>query len=37
LTYDGFQESNNLARINEFAELIRFCNKDDGKAGVTAK
>jgi predicted nucleotide-binding protein (sugar kinase/HSP70/actin superfamily) len=37
LTYDGFQESNNLARINEFAELIRFCNKDDVKAAVTAK
>lgn len=30
LTYDGFQESNNLARINEFAELIKFCNKDNG-------
>jgi predicted nucleotide-binding protein (sugar kinase/HSP70/actin superfamily) len=25
LTYDGFQESNNLARINEFAELVKFC------------
>ena len=27
LTYDGFQESNNLARINEFAEIVKFCNK----------
>ena len=24
LTYDGFQESNNLARINEFAELVQI-------------
>jgi predicted nucleotide-binding protein (sugar kinase/HSP70/actin superfamily) len=29
LTYDGFQESTNLARINEFAELVRFCQKDE--------
>jgi hypothetical protein len=28
LTYDGFQETNNLTRINEFAELVRFCGKD---------
>ncbi len=27
LTYDGFMESNNSARINELAELIRFCSK----------
>jgi predicted nucleotide-binding protein (sugar kinase/HSP70/actin superfamily) len=27
LTYDGFQETNNLDRINNFAEIIRFCNK----------
>ncbi len=27
LTYDGFMETNNSARINEFAELIRFCRK----------
>ena len=26
LTYDGFPESNNLARINDFAELVRFCS-----------
>jgi predicted nucleotide-binding protein (sugar kinase/HSP70/actin superfamily) len=28
LTYDGFLEINNLARINEFAELIKFCNRE---------
>jgi len=26
LTYDGFQESNNFGRINEFAEIVRFCD-----------
>ncbi|MBE0431090.1 MAG: hypothetical protein IBX67_04610 [Dehalococcoidia bacterium] len=25
LTYDGFAESTNLTRINNFAEIIRFC------------
>jgi len=25
LTYDGFLETNNAIRINEFAELVRFC------------
>jgi predicted nucleotide-binding protein (sugar kinase/HSP70/actin superfamily) len=29
LTYDGFQESNNLTRINEFAELVKFCNRNN--------
>ena len=28
LTYDGFQETNNLARIHEFAELVKFYNRD---------
>ncbi len=28
LTYDGFLESNNLARINSFAEVIKFCSKE---------
>ncbi|MDO8567185.1 MAG: acyl-CoA dehydratase activase-related protein, partial [Dehalococcoidales bacterium] len=28
LTYDGFLETNNSARINEFAELVRFCSKE---------
>jgi predicted CoA-substrate-specific enzyme activase len=27
LTYDGFMETNNLAKINSFAEIIRYCNK----------
>jgi predicted nucleotide-binding protein (sugar kinase/HSP70/actin superfamily) len=30
LTYDGFLESTNLERINNFAEIIRFCS--EGKA-----
>jgi predicted nucleotide-binding protein (sugar kinase/HSP70/actin superfamily) len=28
LTYDGFRETNNLTKINNFAEIIRFCNKE---------
>jgi len=32
LTYDGFQETNNLDRINNFAEIIRFCSKGTVKA-----
>jgi len=32
LTYDGFQETNNLDRINNFAEIIRFCNKESVSA-----
>jgi predicted CoA-substrate-specific enzyme activase len=28
LSYDGFLETNNLAKINEFAELVRFCSKE---------
>jgi len=32
LTYDGFSETNNLARINNFAEIIRFCSKEAGKS-----
>jgi predicted nucleotide-binding protein (sugar kinase/HSP70/actin superfamily) len=27
LTYDGFLETNNAIRINEFAELVKFCNR----------
>jgi predicted CoA-substrate-specific enzyme activase len=27
LTYDGFLETNNSLKINEFAELIKFCKK----------
>ena len=28
LTYDGNLETNNAIRINEFAELVKFCNKN---------
>jgi predicted nucleotide-binding protein (sugar kinase/HSP70/actin superfamily) len=28
LTYDGFMETNNLARINNFAEVLRFARRD---------
>jgi predicted nucleotide-binding protein (sugar kinase/HSP70/actin superfamily) len=29
LTYDGFLETNNTTKINEFAELVRFCSKNN--------
>ena len=29
VTYDGFMETNNLARINNFAEILRFCSKSE--------
>jgi predicted CoA-substrate-specific enzyme activase len=32
LTYDGFVESTNLTRINNFAEVLRFCSQE-GKKG----
>ena len=32
LTYDGFQETNNLVKINNFAEIIRFCSREANKA-----
>jgi predicted nucleotide-binding protein (sugar kinase/HSP70/actin superfamily) len=28
LTYDGFLETNNQGKINNFAEIIRFCAKE---------
>jgi len=31
LTYDGFSETNNLVRIGNFAEVIRFCSQEAGK------
>jgi len=31
VTYDGFMENNNAARIKEFAELIKFRNSEAGK------
>lgn len=30
LTYDGFMETNNLVKLANFAEIIRFCSKTDG-------
>ncbi len=32
LTYDGFLETNNLSKINSFAEVIKYCNKES--AGI---
>jgi len=37
LTYDGFLESNNLARISEFAELIKFCNKEGAETTLYSR
>jgi predicted nucleotide-binding protein (sugar kinase/HSP70/actin superfamily) len=31
LTYDGFLETNNSLKINEFAELIKFCSQNEIK------
>ena len=28
LTYDGFLETNNAARISNFAELLKFCRQE---------
>jgi predicted CoA-substrate-specific enzyme activase len=30
LTYDGFSETNNLVRISNFAEVIKFCSQETG-------
>ena len=30
LTYDGFLETNNLSKLSNFAEIIRFCSRKDG-------
>jgi predicted nucleotide-binding protein (sugar kinase/HSP70/actin superfamily) len=30
LTYDGFPETNNLSKLGNFAEIIRFCSKETG-------
>jgi predicted CoA-substrate-specific enzyme activase len=32
LTYDGFLETNNSTRINEFAELVKFCRNNQSAA-----
>jgi len=31
LTYDGFPETNNLTKINSFAEIVKFCSKEPQK------
>jgi predicted CoA-substrate-specific enzyme activase len=31
LTYDGFSETNNLVRISNFAEVIKFCSQETAK------
>jgi hypothetical protein len=31
LTYDGFVESTNLTKINNFAEVLRFCSQKEKK------
>ena len=31
LTYDGFLETNNSTKINEFAELVKFCSQNNKK------
>jgi hypothetical protein len=31
-TYDGFPETNNLAKINGFAEIVKFCSKEAKKS-----
>ncbi len=37
LTYDGFMETNNLIKINSFAEVIRFCVKRNDNQSVSSK
>jgi predicted CoA-substrate-specific enzyme activase len=34
LTYDGFLETNNSIKINEFAELVRFCSRNPVTSGA---
>ncbi len=34
LTYDGFLETNNQVKINNFAEVLRFCSKDKKRPPV---
>jgi hypothetical protein len=34
LTYDGILESNNQAKISNFAEVIRFCNRESVGSGI---
>lgn len=32
LTYDGFMETNNLAKINNFAEILKYCKQDSAQS-----
>ncbi len=32
LTYDGFLETSNMTKINNFAEVIKFCSQEDRQA-----
>ena len=34
LTYDGILESNNQAKIRNFAEVIKYCNGERGASSV---
>ena len=34
LTYDGILESNNQAKIRNFAEVIKYCNRERGASSV---
>jgi predicted CoA-substrate-specific enzyme activase len=36
LTYDGFAETNNLTRINNLAEIIKFFNRDSQRQNLWA-
>jgi predicted nucleotide-binding protein (sugar kinase/HSP70/actin superfamily) len=37
LTYDGFPETSNIARIDNFAEVIKFCSQPtDAKLAAVA-
>ena len=31
LTYDGFPETNNISKINDFAEILRFCSSGNSR------
>ncbi|MBC8512484.1 MAG: hypothetical protein H8D32_05840, partial [Dehalococcoidia bacterium] len=36
VTYDGFMETNNLTRINDFAEIVRFCSEETWEGAQTS-
>ncbi len=37
LTYDGILETNNFARVNNFAEIIKFCSQEVKEAASQLK